>query len=73
MTKKKLIWQLPFLLLLIVGTILIIRQQQAMPYQLNKGPVFGTFYTINYQSDKDYHEEIKAALQDVDGDPLDVQ
>ena len=46
--------------------ILIIRQQQAMPYQLNKGPVFGTFYTINYQSDKDYHEEIKAALQDVD-------
>lgn len=66
MTKKKLIWQLPFLLLLIVGTILIIRQQQAMPYQLNKGPVFGTFYTINYQSDKDYHEEIKAALQDVD-------
>jgi thiamine biosynthesis lipoprotein len=37
-----------------------------MPYQLNKGPVFGTFYTINYQSDKDYHEEIKAALQDVD-------
>ena len=66
MTKKKLIWQLPFLLLLIVGTILIIRQQQAMPYQLNKGPVFGTFYTINYQSDKDYHEEIKAALQKVD-------
>lgn len=66
MTKKKLIWQLPFLLLLIVGTILIIRQQQAMPYQLNKGPVFGTFYTITYQSDKDYHEEIKAALQDVD-------
>ena len=66
MTKKKLIWQLPFLLLLIVGTILVIRQQQAMPYQLNKGPVFGTFYTINYQSDKDYHEEIKAALQDVD-------
>jgi thiamine biosynthesis lipoprotein len=66
MTKKKLIWQLPFLLLLIVGTILIIRQQQAMPYQLNKGPVFGTLYTINYQSDKDYHEEIKAALQDVD-------
>ena len=66
MTKKKLIWQLPFLLLLIVGTILIIRQQQAMPYQLNKGPVFGTFYTINYQSDKDYHEEIKAALQNVD-------
>ena len=64
--KKKLMWQLPFLTLLIVGTILIIRQQQAMPYQTNEGPVFGTFYHISYQSDKDYHEDIKAALQQVD-------
>ncbi len=64
--RKRLLWQVPFLLLLIVGTVLIIRQQQAMPYQLNKGPVFGTFYTINYQSDKDYHQEIKTALQEVD-------
>ena len=64
--QKRLLWQVPFLLLLIVGTVLIIRQQQAMPYQVNKGPVFGTFYTVNYQSDKDYHQEIKAALQEVD-------
>ena len=64
--QKRLLWQVPFLLLLIVGTVLIIRQQQAMPYQLNKGSVFGTFYTINYQSDKDYHQEIKAALLEVD-------
>ncbi len=64
--QKRLLWQVPFLLLLIVGTVLIIRQQRAMPYQVNKGPVFGTFYTVNYQSDKDYHQEIKAALQEVD-------
>ena len=37
--KKKLIWQLPFLTLLIVGTILIIRQQQNTPYQHNKGTI----------------------------------
>ena len=59
-------WQLPFLMLLIIGTILIIRQQRNMPYQTNKGPVFGTFYTITYQSDKDYHDDIKAALLQVD-------
>ena len=64
--KKKLMWQLPFLTLLIVGTVLIIRQQQVMPYQTNEGSVFGTFYHISYQSDKDYHEDIKAALQQVD-------
>lgn len=64
--KKRLMWQLPFLALLIIGTILIIRQQQTMPYQTNKGAVFGTFYTITYQSDKDYHEDIKTVLQQVD-------
>ena len=48
MNKKKWIWQLPFLLLLIVGTVLIIRQQRAMPYQMNSGMVFGTVYNITY-------------------------
>ena len=43
--KKRLIWQLPFLVLLIVGTILIIRQQQSTPYQKNAGLVFGTTYS----------------------------
>ena len=33
MKKKKLIWQIPFLLILIVGTIVIIRQQHNTPYQ----------------------------------------
>ncbi len=64
--KKRLIWQLPFLVLLIVGTILIIRQQRNMPYKTNQGTIFGTFYTVTYQSDKDYHADIKAALLQVD-------
>ena len=66
MQKKKLIWQLPFLVLLIVGTVLIIRQQQSMPYHTDRGPIFGTFYTITYQADKDYHQEIREALMQVD-------
>ena len=53
MNRKKLLWQLPFLTLLVVGTVLIIRQQQSEPYQHNKGFVFGTIYNITYQSSKD--------------------
>jgi thiamine biosynthesis lipoprotein len=66
MNKKKWIWQLPFLLLLIVGTVLIIRQQRAMPYQMNSGMVFGTVYNISYECDSDLHQAIKAELQKVD-------
>ena len=66
MNKKKLIWQLPFLLLLIVGTVLIIRQQQSIPYQKNTGMVFGTVYNLTYQCDSDLNEAIKAELQKVD-------
>ena len=66
MNKKKLIWQLPFLILLIVGTVLIIRQQQSLPYQTNSGMVFGTVYNITYEFDSDLHQAIKAELQKVD-------
>ena len=41
--KKKLYWQLPFLVFLIVGTVFIVRQQRSTPYQHDKGLVFGTF------------------------------
>ena len=47
MKNKKLLWQLPFLTLLVVGTVLIIRQQQSMPYHHNVGMVFGTNYSIS--------------------------
>ena len=63
MRNKKLIWQLPFLVLLIVGTIVIIRQQDSVPYQNNKGMVFGTTYNITYQCDSDLHASIKSELQ----------
>ena len=49
--KKRLLWQVPFLALLIVGTIFIIRQQQSTPYQKNAGLIFGTTYSVIYQYD----------------------
>lgn len=64
MNKKKLIWQLPFLVLLIIGTIVILKKQP--PFRTNEGLVFGTVYKITYQSQEDLHQEIKQALQDVD-------
>ena len=64
--KKRLLWQLPFLTLLIVGTILIIRQQQNMPYQKCSGAIFGTIYNITYQYDEDLQEELVAEMKKVD-------
>ena len=66
MNKKRLIWQLPFLILLIVGTILIIRNQYITPYHNDKGMVFGTTYSITYQADSSLHTSIKKELQKVD-------
>ena len=64
--QKRLLWQIPFLVLLIVGTILIIRQQHSTPYQKNAGLVFGTTYSATYQCDEDLQEEIEAELKKVD-------
>ena len=64
--KKRLMWQLPFLVLLIVGTVLIIRQQQAVPYQKNADFIFGTTYHITYQCDSSMAAGIKAELLKVD-------
>ena len=66
MKNKKLLWQLPFLVLLIVGTVLIIHQQRNAPFQHNEGFVFGTSYHITYQCDSDLHEGIMGELQKVD-------
>ena len=66
MNKKKLVWQLPFLILLIVGTVLIIRQQRSMPYMRSEGFIFGTTYHIIYQCDSDLSTGIKAELEKVD-------
>ena len=64
--RKRLIWQVPFLTLLIVGTILIIRQQQNMPYQKCSGAIFGTIYNITYQYDEDLQQELVAEMDKVD-------
>ena len=59
-------WQLPFLAILIVGTILIIRQQHSMPYQKCSGLIFGTTYHVTYQFDEDLQAEVIAKLKEVD-------
>ncbi len=65
MTKRNgLKWQLPFLLLLIIGTVWILRKQA--PYQTDQGVVFGTMYKITYQSKENLKTGIEAELQKVD-------
>ena len=64
--KKRLLWQVPFLVLLIVGTVLIIRQQRNMPYQKYSDFVVGTTFTVSYQCDSDMNQSIKAELMKVD-------
>ena len=64
--KKRWMWQLPFLMLLIVGTVLIIRQQRSMPYQHTNDFVFGTTYIVTYQSDSSLSHSIRQELQRVD-------
>ena len=64
MANKQLRWQLPFLVVLIVGTVLILRKQA--PYQTDQGIVFGTIYKITYQSKENLKDEIEAELKKVD-------
>lgn len=64
--KKKLFWKSAFLLFLIVGTVIIVRQQRSMPYQKDMGFIFGTVYNITYQNDKSLKDGIEAELKKVD-------
>ena len=66
MKKNKIVWQLPFLVLLIVGTVVIIRHQSSIPYHHNSGMVFGTTYNITYQCDSNLHNSIIRELEKVD-------
>lgn len=59
-------WQIPFLVILIVGTILIIRQQHSMPYQQCSGVIFGTTFHVTYQYDEDLEAEVVDKLKEVD-------
>jgi thiamine biosynthesis lipoprotein len=64
--KKKRIWQVAFLALLIIGTVVIIRQQRNMPYQHDEGFIFGTVYHVSYQHERNLQKEIEAEMQKVD-------
>lgn len=64
-SRWKNLLKLFFLLFLIVGSVIIIRQQQNTPYQHNTGLIFGTTYSITYQSNEDLHKEILAQLHKV--------
>lgn len=66
MTKNRLLWRLPLLVFLIIGTIYIVRQQRSTPYQHDEGQVFGTFYHITYQNDSSINKDILAELAKVD-------
>lgn len=64
--NKRLLWQLPFLAFLIVGTVVIVSRQRSTPYQHDKGMVFGTVYHITYQSSQNLQKDIEAELAKVD-------
>lgn len=64
--RKKLRWQIPFLLFLIIGSIYVISTQKQIPFQKEEGTVFGTFYHVTYQCDSSLQHEIAAELQKVD-------
>ena len=59
-------WQLPFLVLLIVGTVLIISHQRSMPYRQVSDFVFSTTYKVTYQCDSDLSIGIRDELMKVD-------
>ena len=46
-------------------SIVIVSYQHSMPYQHNKGFIFGTTYNITYQSDEDLQPQIEAELKKV--------
>lgn len=66
MTKKLKTWQLAFLALLIIGTVMIVSRQRNTAYQHANGFIFGTVYNITYQHDSDLHSLIRDELQKVD-------
>lgn len=64
--KRKNIIQAIFLALLICGTIFVAIQNHNAAYQHIEGKVFGTYYSITYQSADNLQEDIEKALKSVD-------
>ena len=69
--EKPWTWRIPFLILLIIGTIYAIRRDHTQPetnsnWKRDQGAVFGTFYHAIYESDTDLKAEMEEALNKVD-------
>jgi thiamine biosynthesis lipoprotein len=58
-------WHLPFLLFLIIGTIIIVSENKPT-YRTQQGKIFGTLYTVTYEHNEDLQLLIIDALQAVD-------
>lgn len=58
-------WHLPFLIFLIIGTIIIVGENKPT-YRIQQGKIFGTLYTITYEHNEDIQSLIIDALQAVD-------
>ena len=64
--NKKLYWQIPLALLLIIGTVYIARQEHSKTYRHAEGSIFGTIYHITYEADRDLQPDMVEALMRVD-------
>ena len=58
-------WHLPFLLFLIIGSVIIISENRPT-YRTQQGKIFGTLYTITYENNADLQPQIVSAMQAVD-------
>ena len=58
-------WHLPFLLFLVIGSLLIINENRPI-YRTQQGKIFGTLYTVTYEHNADLQPQIVSAMQAVD-------
>ena len=58
-------WHLPFLLFLVIGSLLIINENRPT-YRTQQGKIFGTLYTVTYEHNADLQPQIVSAMQAVD-------
>ena len=58
-------WHLPFLLFLIIGSVIIIGNNKPT-FRTQQGKIFGTLYTVTYEHNADLQPQIVAAMQAVD-------
>lgn len=65
-THRRLLWQIPFLMFLIGGTLYIAHRQRTVPYQHETGRIFGTVYNVTYQCDRSLKQSIERELGLVD-------